>query len=282
MGCSRGAGGECVMTFLALPFMRTAFGAGLLAGTALSVIGIFSATRSVSFSGLAASQLAALGGVVGIVLGLHIGASVFSWVFVLMGLFALALLSRSRRTSADSWVATLYVLGAALAVLVLSKSPRGETEALGIFFGNILALGNREVWEALVLFLLTLAGLAIWFRRWVWLAFDPAGAEVAGVRVGLWNGIFQVVFAAALTLSIHIFGVLLSFAYLVLPATAGLLVVRRIQSLVVFCAVSAAAVTAIGFELSFRWDFPTGPFVSALLALLAIGARLYVGRRGEG
>jgi len=270
------------MTFLALPFMRTAFGAGLLAGTALSVIGIFSATRSVSFSGLAASQLAALGGVVGIVLGLHIGASVFSWVFVLMGLFALALLSRSRRTSADSWVATLYVLGAALAVLVLSKSPRGETEALGIFFGNILALGNREVWEALVLFLLTLAGLAIWFRRWVWLAFDPAGAEVAGVRVGLWNGIFQVVFAAALTLSIHIFGVLLSFAYLVLPATAGLLVVRRIQSLVVFCAVSAAAVTAIGFELSFRWDFPTGPFVSALLALLAIGARLYVGRRGEG
>lgn len=270
------------MTFLALPFMRTAFAAGLLAGTALSAIGIFSATRSVSFSGLAASQWAALGGVVGVVLGLHLWASAFSWAFVLAGLFALAFLSRSRRTSADSWVATLYVLGAALAVLVLSKSARGETEALGVFFGNILTLGTLEVWEASALFMITVTGLAVWFRRWIWLAFDPAGAEVAGVRVSLWNGIFQVFFAAALTLSIHIFGVLLTFAYLILPATAGLLIVRRIWSLVIFCAVSSALITAVGFELSFRWDFPTGPFVAALLALLAIGARCYAGRRGDG
>jgi zinc transport system permease protein len=229
----------------------------------------------VAFSGLAASQLAALGGVVGVVLGLHVGASVFSWSFVVAGLMVLAFLSRSRKTSADSWVATLYVLGAALAVLVLSKSPRGESEALGVFFGNILSLGTLEVWEAGALFILTLAGLALWFRRWVWLAFDPVGAEVAGLRAGLWNGIFHVFFAAALTLSIHIFGVLLSFAYLILPATAGLLLVRRTRTLVIFCAAYSALVTVVGFEMSFRWDFPTGPFVSALLAVGAIGARLY-------
>ena len=170
---------------------------------------------------------------------------------------------------------SLYVLGAALAVLVLSKSPRGESEALGVFFGNILSLGTLEVWEAGALFILTLAGLALWFRRWVWLAFDPVGAEVAGLRAGLWNGIFHVFFAAALTLSIHIFGVLLSFAYLILPATAGLLLVRRTRTLVIFCAAYSALVTVVGFEMSFRWDFPTGPFVSALLAVGAIGARLY-------
>jgi len=269
------------MSFLALPFMRTAFVAGLFAGTALSIIGIFSATRSVAFSGLAASQLAALGGVVGIVLGLHLSASVFSWSFVVAGLMALAFLSRSRKTSADSWVATLYVLGAALAVLVLSKSPRGESEALGVFFGNILSVGTLEVWEAGALFVLTLVGLALWFRRWVWLAFDPMGAEVAGVRVGLWTGIFHVFFAAALTLSIHIFGVLLSFAYLILPATAGLLMVKRVRRLVLFCIVWTATATAVGFDLSFRWDFPTGPFISALLALGALAARV-VKKPGDG
>jgi ABC-type Mn2+/Zn2+ transport system ATPase subunit/ABC-type Mn2+/Zn2+ transport system permease subunit len=217
-------GGADPMSFLELPFMRTAFAAGLLAGTALSVIGLFSATRSVAFSGLAASQLAALGGVIGVLLGLHAGASAMSWALVVAGLMALAFLSRSRKTSADSWVATLYVLGAALSVLILSKSPRGESEALGVFFGNILSLGSIEVWEAAGLFVVTAAGLALWFRRWVWLAFDPVGAEVAGVRAGLWNGIFVVFLAAALTLSIHIFGVLLTFSYLILPATAGLLV----------------------------------------------------------
>ncbi|MBL8023829.1 MAG: metal ABC transporter permease [Elusimicrobia bacterium] len=270
------------MTFLALPFMRTAFVAALLAGTTLSLVGIFSTTRNISFSGLAASQLAALGGVVGILLGLHMGASLFSWSFVLAGLLALSFLSRSRRASADSWVATLYVLGAALAVLLLSKSPRGESEVLGIFFGNILSLGPVEVWEAVGLFGITIVGLGLWFRRWVWLAFDPVGAEVAGLRVTLWQGIFQVFFAGALTLSIHVLGVLLSFAYLILPATAGLLLVRQTRGLVVFCLVSSVLTTGIGFELSFRWDFPTGPFVATLLALLAIGARLYAGRKGEG
>jgi ABC-type Mn2+/Zn2+ transport system permease subunit len=82
--------------------------------------------------------------------------------------------------------------------------------------------------------------------------------------------------AAALTLSIHIFGVLLTFSYLILPATAGLLVAKRVRGLLIFCIVSSALVTTIGFELSFRWDFPTGPFISALLALLALAARLII------
>jgi ABC-type Mn2+/Zn2+ transport system permease subunit len=268
------------MSFWGLPFMRIAFAAGLFAGASLSVIGVFSATRSVAFSGLAASQLAALGGALGVLLGLHAGASALSWALVVAGFVALSFLSRSRKTSADSWVAALYVSGAALSVLILSKAPRGESEALGVFFGNILSLGPVEMWEAAGLFLLTVAGLILGFRRWVWLAFDPVGAEVAGVRAGLWNGVFTLFFAAALTLSIHIFGVLLTFSYLILPATAGLLLTRRVRGLVIYCVVSSAAATVVGFELSYRWDFPTGPFVSALLALLALAARFIPSRNG--
>lgn len=268
------------MSFWELPFMRTAFAAGLLAGTSLSIIGVFSATRSVAFSGLAASQLAALGGALGVLLGLHVEASALSWVLVVAGFVALSFLSRSRKTSADSWVAALYVTGAALSVLILSKAPRGENEALGVFFGNILTLGAVELWEAAGLFVLTAAGLVLGFRRWVWLAFDPVGAEVAGVWAGLWNGVFTVFFAAALTLSIHIFGVLLTFSYLILPATAGLLLTRRVRGLVIFCVVSSAVATTVGFELSYRWDFPTGPFVSVLLAILALVSRWVPSRRG--
>lgn len=263
------------MSFLELPFMRMALVAGLLAGTALSVLGIFSVTRRVAFSGLAASQLAALGGVLGALWGFHVGAGVISGGAVVSGLLALAWLSRSRRTSPDSWVAAVYVLGAAAAVLVLSKSPRGESETLGVFFGNILSIGPLEVVEAALVCAGTLAGTALWFRRWLWLSFDPVGAEVAGVRIGLWNGLFYALYAASLTLAIHVFGVLLSFAYLILPATAGLLVARRPRALVLFCAGMAVVSTVTGFALSYRWDLPTGPFVAALLAVGAVGARLY-------
>lgn len=269
------------MSFLELPFMRLALAAGLLAGTALSVIGLFSVTRRVAFSGLAAAQWAAVGGVLGALWGFHIGSGFVSGGAVVAGLLALAWLSRSRRTAPDSWVAALYVLGAASAVLLLSKSPRGESETLNVFFGNILSLGRLEVLEAGAVCGAALVGTALWFRRWLWLSFDPVGAEVAGVRGGLWNALFYGLYAAALTLAIHVFGVLLSFAYLILPATAGLLVARRPRALVLGCAGIAAGATFAGFALSYRWDLPTGPFVAALLAVIALGARVYGRMRGD-
>jgi ABC-type Mn2+/Zn2+ transport system permease subunit len=169
-------------------------------------------------------------------------------------------------------VATAYILGAAVAVLALSKSPRGEAETLGVFFGNILTLTSLEVWEAGGLFLATAGGLFLWRHRWVWAAVDPVAAEVGRVNVKLWNFIFQLLFAVAITLSIHMFGVLLSFAYLVLPATAGLLVVRQARALFVVAAGIALVTTVVGFELSFRGDFPTGPFIAASLAVVTGGA----------
>jgi ABC-type Mn2+/Zn2+ transport system permease subunit len=269
------------MNFLDLTFMRVALAAGLLAGTALSVIGVFTVARRVAFSGLAAAQWAALGGVIGALAGFHVGAGVVSGGAVVAGLLAMAWLSRSRRTSADSWVAALYVLGAASAVLLLSKSPRGESETLGVFFGNILSLGRFELIEAGAVCAAALAGTALWFRRWLWLSFDPVGAEVAGVRVGVWNALFYGLYAASLTLSIHVFGVLLSFAYLILPATTGLLLSRRPRSLILVCVGTSVLSTVVGFALSYRWDLPTGPFVALVLAGTSLGARIYGRIKGD-
>lgn len=267
------------MTFWALPFMRTALAAGLLGGSALAMIGVFTATRGLSFSGLAAAQWAALGTVVGVLAGFHLGANIISFVLVMAGAGGWALLARSRRVPPESAVATAYILAAGLAVLALSKSPRGESETLGLFFGNILALSSLEVWEALGLFLITSLGLILWRSRWVWGAVDPVAAEVGGVKVRFWNLLFHVLLATAITLSIHMFGVLLSFAYLVLPATAALLWARRTRGVFLGAAGIASVTTWAGFEWSFRGDYPTGPFVAVLLAGVALGSWLWTGRR---
>jgi zinc transport system permease protein len=269
------------MSFLALPFMRIALSAAVLAGTALALLGVFMTARRIAFSGLAASQAAALGTVIGASLGWHWGAEAMAWMFAVLGMVWVAWLSRSRRTPADSWVACLYVVGAAAAVLVLAKSPRGESETLGIFFGNILTLTGMEVIEASVLFVGVAVLVALFQYRWRWLSVDPGAAEVAGLRVGRWNFFFQVLFAAAMTLTIHIAGVLLAFAFLILPAAAAFLLARRVRGLWLWVLAATPVLTTLGFALSYRWDFPTGPFVAGLLAVWALAARVYVGLRGE-
>jgi ABC-type Mn2+/Zn2+ transport system permease subunit len=270
------------MNPFALPFMRIALAAGLLAGTSLALLGVFMTVRRVAFSGLAVSQLAALGTVVGVsLLDVHLGAEGLALAFVGLGMLALSRLSKRRRTPQESWVACLYVLGAGVSVLALSKAPRGESETLGIFFGNVLSLRPAEVGESLAMLAATGLALWTWFRRWIWISFDPVSAEVSGVRVEGWNFLFYALFAAAMTLGIHVFGVLLAFAYLVLPATAGLLLARRMRPLFLTVVLVTAGATVAGFALSFALDFPTGPFIASLLAVTALGAEAFSRLRGD-
>jgi ABC-type Mn2+/Zn2+ transport system permease subunit len=261
------------MNPFSLPFMRTALAASVFTGTALSLLGVFMTSRRVAFSGLAVSQLAALGTVVGVSLfSFHGGGEALALAFVGSGMFLLSRLSRRKTAPSEAWVACLYVLGAGAAVLILSKAPRGESDTLGVFFGNVLSLKTTEVWESLAMAAGVVVVLGVWLRRWVWVFADSVSAEVSGIAVERWNFLFYALFAVAMTLAIHIVGVLLAFAYLILPAAAGFTAARRMKSLFLVVPLLSAGVTVAGFYASFRLDFPTGPFVAVLLAAVALGA----------
>lgn len=268
------------MNFLDYPFMRTALVVSLLAGNAVAMVGLFVLVRRTAFSGLAVAQLAALGGVIGILVGHHssFGAAI---VLVVAGLGLLSRLARGRVVPQEAWVAALYIGAAALAVLILAKAPMGEAHTMSVFFGNVLTLGRLEVLEAAGLFAVAIPALTLWRARWMWLSFDAPSAEVAGVRLGRWNLFFYALFAVAMTFAIHFFGVLLAFAYLVLPATSALLVAGGTRSLFIAVPSITTAATLLGFAMSFRFDWPTGPFISALLALVVALSALIRATRGR-
>ena len=256
--------------------MQYALAASLMAGTALALIGVFILVTRVSFAGLAVSQLAALGTVVGTFYGFHYGEYGFALAFVGIGMILLSQISKTQRTPQEAWVACLYILGAGLSVLILSKAPQGESHTLNVFFGNVLSLGMPEIWESLSIFALSCIILVVWFYRWVWISFDPLSVEVSKINVDRWNFIFYTLFALAMTVSIHIFGVLLAFTYLLLPATIGLLLISRLKSLFIFIPILTSVVTFFGFYFSFRLDVPTGPFISSILAGMVLACGIYL------
>ncbi|MBI2070610.1 MAG: metal ABC transporter permease [Elusimicrobia bacterium] len=257
--------------FFSLPFVQTALIVSLCSGIVLSWIGTFLLARRAAFSGLSVAQLAVLGTVIGSLGSRHGGEYAAALMIVAAGLIFYSLLS-SGLTNApqDSWIASFYVLGAGLAVLILSKAPLGEARAMSLFFGNVLSLGWHEVVESIVLLAVSFIVFWAWLHRWVLLVFDPLSAEIAGLRVHYWNLLFYLLLAASMTLAIHNFGVLLAFSYLLLPASIGLLLVRSLNRLFVVVAGITAAVTTFGFYASFYLDFPTGPFVASCFAVLVL------------
>jgi ABC-type Mn2+/Zn2+ transport system permease subunit len=206
---------------------------------------------------------------------LHYSEVVLALIFVGAGIFLASQITAAGKIPQEAGLACLYILGAGLSVLLLSKIPRGESNTLSVFFGNVLSLGISEVWESLAILLITIFVLRIWFHRWIWIAFDPVSAEVSKIKIKQWNFLFFSLFALAMTICIHIFGVLLAFSYLLMPAAAALLLVRNLRTLFILIPIFTTVVTIAGFYFSFQLDFPTGPFIASLLAGLVLAAGIY-------
>ena len=87
----------------------------------------------------------------------------------------------------------------------------------------------------------------------------------------LWDVVFYGSFALVVTSSVRIAGVLLVFAYLIVPAAlAGLFTPDLLRRLLIAWALGIA-LTAAGLYASWTWDLPTGPaIVSAFGAATAL------------
>jgi zinc/manganese transport system permease protein len=128
--------------------------------------------------------------------------------------------------------------------------------------------------------LYTVVGAGHWLLRrpFLEITLDPEGARARGRRIVAWDLGFYVSFALVVTSSVRMAGVLLVFAYLIIPAALGALLARSIRGRLVIGWTAGTLVSAAGLAGAYRWDLPTGASVvtafGALAALtaLALGA----------
>jgi zinc/manganese transport system permease protein len=100
---------------------------------------------------------------------------------------------------------------------------------------------------------------------------DPEGARVKGVKLWWWDLIFYSTFGLIVTSSVRVAGVLLVFAFLIIPAVAAMLSVKGISRRLLFGWLFGIAGCLGGLELSMRLDWSTGPTIVAVFLILLIG-----------
>jgi zinc/manganese transport system permease protein len=199
--------------------------------------------------------------------------------------------SRMRRGAVpqEGIIGIVYVVSAAAAVLVLDRAPQGGEQIKQLLVGNILTVTAAEVGAVAILY--AAVGALHWLLRrpMLEISLDPEGARARGRRVALWDLVFYVTFALVVTSSVRLAGVLLVFAYLVVPAALAALWVGAVPArLAVGWAVGLLA-SAAGLVAAYRWDLPTGASVvtafgaiMAVAALARLATGLVVGARAQG
>lgn len=268
-----------------LELMWAPFLACLLLSGMHAYLGIHVLLRGVIFVDLALAQIAACGATLGAAVGwgLHsIGSYLCSLTATLCGAALLAY-SRPRDTRVphEAFIGIIYVVAAALAVLILSRAPEGGEELKSLLVGHLLFVTPLELFKLAAVYGI-IGALHYRFRRTVFaVSRDPAAAANQGSDVRRWDLFFYATFGVVVTSSTELAGVLLVFSFLVVPAVTALLFGRSDRARVLIAWVVGASCSALGVSASYLLDLPTGAavvctFGAMLILLLMFGRRCIV------
>jgi zinc/manganese transport system permease protein len=270
-----------VIEFLAVPFLACLVLTGIHVYLGLHVL-----ARGVIFVDLALAQTAALGITIAFLAGHAIQSEAAYWyalAFTLSGagLFAV---SRTRRgpVPQEAIIGIVYAVSAAAAVLVVDRTAQGGEHIKQLLVGSIVTVTPAEVGTLAVLY--GAVGALHWLVRRPLgeISFDPEAA--AGRRaVRWWDFVFYASFGLVVTSSVRVAGVLLVFAYLVVPATAAALLTGSVRGRLLVGWTVGVGVSAGGLVASYAWDLPTGAAVVVTfgVSLAAVALALAARRLGH-
>ena len=188
--------------------------------------------------------------------------------------FAFAGLRRvTRKTTREVIIGCVYVVATALTIVILSRSSQGMEELKSLFNGNILWVRWQEITVVAVAYGALAALHVVYRQRFLALSFNSEDSRRPGF---LWEFLFFATFAIVITLAVNVAGVLLVFAFLIIPAFSASILVPTLGKRLLVGWFFGVFGTMAGLWLSFSADLPVGATVVSVLGLLpliAVGLR---------
>ncbi len=245
----------------------------------LVYLGLHIVRREVIFVDLALAQVAALGTCVCLMLGHEAKeAHTFFWSFgfTLIGaaIFALTRAKEHHRVPQEALIGIVYVVAAALGILLLSRSPEGNEELRRTLIGDVLLVNPTDVMRTFAIYLGIGAVHFVFRKRFVMLSFEPERAAAAGWALRWWDFLFYALFGLVVTSFVQIGGVLLVFSYLIVPAVCANFLTARLGALLAISWTTATISSVVGLYLAYQFDFPTGTAIVCVLGVALVLANI--------
>lgn len=266
------------MTFLeALPILQNGILGCFVTGVVSAYLGVYMILRRMVFVSAALSQVSALGlafaFLMGALLGMETGEMVHHAIpLVFTGLAALLLAYQSseKRMTRESLLGIGYALPAGLVLLILDKIS-GETHEIdNILFGNSVFVSSGQLLFLVGTVVVVLGIHLIFYKLFIFTAYDPDTARAAGLPTRLYNQLFFLTVALTISVSISSIGALPVFGLMVMPSASSLMLTQRLKSAFLLSVFFGGMSALIGFYLSFLYDLPTGAAILATSGLWLI------------
>jgi ABC-type Mn2+/Zn2+ transport system permease subunit len=262
-------------------FMQRALLACAIIGFTNGFLGAFVVLRRLALMADALSHSLLPGlAVAAIVVGLNpaglLLGGLLAAVFVALGGH---LIARSSRIKDETAIAALYIIALAIGIGIIKYA--GVRVSLDHFlFGNILGIGDADLWMCYGVAVVSLLTLTALHRPILLALFEPSVAQTQGVRVGLLLALLIVLIVLTMVTSLQAIGVLLSLGLMILPAATIYLLSDSYAALPWGGGLLGASGAVAGLLLSFWADIPSGPAIVLVLGTIFLGAYLFSPKYG--
>jgi ABC-type Mn2+/Zn2+ transport system permease subunit len=222
----------------------------------------------------------------GIALGIFLTGALSQWnaffgamsAALLVGLGSVAV-ARGNRVEQGTALAVLYTAAFAAGIALLPKlDTRQELEHW--LFGDIIAVGNADIWIAFGIGALTLLTTTLLMRPILLTLFEPNVAAAQGVPVRFIQYLIFALLVLSLVSSLQAVGCVLSVGLLVTPAATVSLLTDRTSALFWGGGLIGGVGSVAAVLLSGSFGIAPGPAIVMVLGLLFIAAYLFSPKYG--
>lgn len=258
-----------------LPFMVQAFAAAAITGILLSYLGVHVVGRGIVFVDLALGQISSMG----VAFAAFIGAGLTSipLIFTLVGALLMSFINiQDKRLKQEAIIGILYAFTSALTVLLISKTPHGDSDIQEVLFGNILSVSWNQITTMGIVFGTLALMHLVFFRKFSALteSFENGENHLIGI-FNIWNFLFYISIGLAIVFAVKINGVIPVFSFLIIPAVSAILISKNKVTVIVLAFIISLLASFFGLNFSFHYDFPAGSSIVTILGIIFILASLY-------
>lgn len=253
------------------PFMQNAFLIAALIAPPCALLSCFLVLKGWALMGDAVAHAVLPGIVLAYLAGLPL----------LLGAFAAGLTSAlltgwiadNSRVKRDTVMGVVFSAMFALGIVLITAYPT-DLHLDHILFGNMLGVGQGDLLTAAAIAGPVTLILALKWRDLMLHAFDPAQAQVSGLRTGVLHYGLLAILALTIVATLSSVGLILAIGLLIAPGAIAFLLTRSFGAMLVTATAACLFAMLLGVWASFHLDSAPAPTIVLILTAMFLLAFL--------
>lgn len=239
-------------------YMNKAIVAAGIVGAVCAFLSAYLMLRGWSLIGDALSH-AVVPGVAG-AYALGIPYAIGAFISGFLAAMSMALLRRLSNLREDAIIGFVFTTFFAAGLFLVSLNPTA-VNVQNIIFGNMISIADSDLWQTVIIALLSLLVLTLKWKDFMLVFFDEIQAAASGLSVSGLKIIFFTLLSACTVASLQTVGAVLVIAMVITPGATAYLLTDRFERLLLLAVVIGASTAMLGAYLSFFFSGVMGAMI---------------------